>query len=733
MNKSKKWFRGFAYVIMLVLFIVVSLIPVHCQETGGKLPSFSGGTGTSENPYIISTVADLLDFSEVGGYANYMEAAYKLTSNIDLGENSWIPIGRMGISYAGSFDGNGKTITLRNVADGTRMGLFEITDRRSSIKNLKVNGLISKTISSEGDTSFGLIAAQVEGNIENCMTEGRVDLIVNNSGDFYFGGATGRLNGTIDSMINKVELILKRNSEGSLYMGGITGDAMGKEAKISNLTNQGNITATFDGQGTVGGLAGFCGFGSKAENLLNQGNVTLKQTSASKDTRSAAGGIVGELRDTNIDKALNKGSIYFEYTGSYVNEEIYAGGIVGESEIARFINVGNEGNVETKTARIQYSMGITKAGRHVRIENAYTKGAIYGSTANAKGEVYVMGLAEEVVANNFYISGSVRNKVGKAKEENGDALANIRPGVKTNTYNYCYWNSNVHPFSGYPTFNKPTATCKAVNIATGMLSSPVSIGGKQCDNISLALNAWVDMQNGDYLKWTSATEPIFDWTFGYQIPDFMKYKNMREGKWLNTSDWAYEWMEKADRLSIIPDIIMNQDMTKVITRKEFSALAVELYEKLKGSKVQINMSNPFTDVDDPAVTKAYSLGIVSGVGNGLFAPDADLTREQASAMLTRVYKAIYWEDWTLLEDAVYDRHVLDTSGVAKFKDDELISSYAKDSVYFMAKNSIVSGLGNNIFGPSPREGREESYGKATREQAIKIVVAMIDKFSNLKE
>jgi hypothetical protein len=157
-------------------------------------------------------------------------------------------------------------------------------------------------------------------------------------------------------------------------------------------------------------------------------------------------------------------------------------------------------------------------------------------------------------------------------------------------------------------------------------------------------------------------------------------------------------------------------MTKGISRKEFSALAVELYENLQGSNAKVDTVNPFSDVNDPAVTKAYHLGIVSGIGGGLFAPDAALTREQAAAMLTRVYKA------------VYDGHALDTAGVTKFNDDHLISAWAKDAVYFMVKNDIIAGLGSNTFGPAPRSGKDASYGRATREQAFKIAVAMIEKF-----
>ena len=732
MNKSKNRFRKLVFLFVIVLFIGGSLIPAYCREEPGKMPSFSGGAGTPEDPYLISTAEDLLAFSEVGWNASYMEASYKLTGNIDLGENAWNPVGVNGPPFSGTFDGNGKTITLRNIADSRNMGLFGGTDRRSSIKNLTVSGQISKAISSEEEACFGLIAAWAEGSIENCITEGSVDLSVNGPRNFYFGGAAGRLLGRIDSMINKADLTIKISGGDRLIMGGITGDATGKEAGIFNLTNQGNITATFDGIGTIGGLAGFCGFGANAENLLNHGNVTVMQTRAPNSSRSAAGGIVGELRDSGMDKALNKGSIYFEHSGPYANEEIMAGGIAGESEIAWLKNVGNEGNVETKTARIQLAIGITKPGREVTIENAYSRGRIYASTTDSKGELYVMGIGEEVPTNNFYFSGTVRLKIGKKNEEDGDAFANIRPGAKTGIYNYCYWDSKFSPFPAYPFLNKAAATSKAVNTATGKLSSPVSIGGRQYDNISEALNAWVDMQKGGYLKWTKGAEPSFEWTFGYQIPDFMQYKNGREGKWLNTSDWAYEWMDKADRLSIIPDILLNQDMARGITRKEFSALAVKLYENLKGSKIAVDLASSFTDTSDSDVIKAYSLGIVSGIGNGLFAPDASLTREQACTMLTRVYKAVYWEGWALGEDAAYDRHVLDTAGVAKFSDDELISGYAKDSVYFMVKNNIITGIGNNMFGPAPKEGQEGSYGRASREQAFKIAVAMIECFNEFR-
>lgn len=741
-----KWFLSMVLVLML---ICISVIPIIAQEEPQYLANeddepqhdglphdaspniaytFSGGKGTGQDPYIISSVDDLLVFTEAVKNENYAQSSYRLTANIDLGNNLWTTPFCEGPAFRGSFDGNGKKITIRQITDGDQMGLFGSIGSESLIKDLTVNGQISASISTSGDTYFGLIVARGEGKIVNCITEGKVDLTVSGPGEFSFGGITGRLEGSIDNAMNKATLTLNKNGDGRLIMGGITGVAMGENTRLSSLTNQGAITATCNNQANLGGLVGFCGSGAESENLLNLGNITLKQIATADRSMSFAGGVLGELRDSQMDKALNKGNIFFEYTGPFVEEEIAAGGVAGTAEYASLKNVGNEGNVETKTARFQHAIGITKPGRDARIENAYSWGRIYGSSTQAKSELYIMGLGEEVVTDNFYFSGTVRLKAGNKQETNGDALANIRPGAKTNIYNYCYWNSSIDPFTGYPTFNKPSSTSNALNVNTGKLAGAVSIGGKKYDTVSSALNAWVTMQNSGYLNWTDAALPVFDWTFGYQIPDYMKYKNSREGKWLNTSDWAYEWMDKADKLDIIPDILLNQDMTKGITRKEFSALAVRLYENLKGSKAEANIESPFSDIDDPDVNKAYSLGIVSGIGNRLFAPDQALTREQASTMLTRVYKAVYWEGWTLEVDGTYDKHVLNTSGVNKFNDDNLISSYARDSVYFMAKNNIISGIGNNIFGPAPAAGKDASYGKATREQAFKIAVAMIEKF-----
>ncbi|MGE4277757.1 MAG: S-layer homology domain-containing protein, partial [Lawsonibacter sp.] len=198
--------------------------------------------------------------------------------------------------------------------------------------------------------------------------------------------------------------------------------------------------------------------------------------------------------------------------------------------------------------------------------------------------------------------------------------------------------------------------------------------------------------------------------------------------WSNASAWATAQLEQAGALGLIPDSLRGGDMTKPITRAEFAAVSVKVYEALSGTAAIPAVTNPFTDTTDVEVLKAYNIGTTSGVGNGKFAPDALLNREQAATMLTCVFKKVSMPGWTLSTNSQFS---LDYSKPALFADDEKISDWAKDSVYFMAANGIISGTGNNKFSPRATTPAEEAanYASATREQALIIAVRMVE---NLK-
>lgn len=712
-NISKGCFKKAVVKIILVIVIITLVVPVFAMEEN-KTYNFSGGEGTKKSPFLISNTEDLFTLSEAFSTNNNIrDAHFKLVSDIDIGEREWQPIGSQFVGFSGVFDGNGKKIIIRNMGDGNNLGLFGQTDSQSTIKNLMVKGIVNKKINSLEVINFGLLAAKAEGTIENCITEGSIVLSIDSTEDINVGGIIGFGRGNLSNLKNGASLKVVGSGKKYISIGGVIGSSRDNISSVSNTTNTGAIESNIEGKIRVGGIVGHFGFGPKLYNALNQGKISAIAKNV-VDNFAAIGGITGEIRGSNMDRALNKGNIYISFLGNSNNEEIIAGGITGIGENTKISNVGNEGTVEGREAKILYVTGITgNGGREVSIKNAYTKGNIYGISSLKKADIYAEGLTGGVVtADNFYVSGRVRLKAGNLKEIDGDYITNIRPGENTKSFNYGYWPSGVLPF---PLLQKEQATTSSFNTSTGKLSRNVNIGGKSYNTITQALNAWIDTQKGDYLRWVGKNTPGFDWTFGYKAPEYMSYKNGREGKWLNTSDWAVEWMDKADKLDIIPDVLLDVDMTKGITRKEFSALVINLYEYLSKEKLIVESNSPFIDVDDENVTKAYELGIVAGTGNGLFTPNVILTREQASTMLTRVYQKNYGES-------------LDIYGVAKFSDDALISSWAKESVYFMAKENIISGIGNNIFAPKYKTGENESYGRATREQAFKIAVAMIEKF-----
>ena len=193
------------------------------------------------------------------------------------------------------------------------------------------------------------------------------------------------------------------------------------------------------------------------------------------------------------------------------------------------------------------------------------------------------------------------------------------------------------------------------------------------------------------------------------------------------STWANEELEKADLLGLIPECLDGADLTQPITRAEFAAVSVKVYEALTGETAIAASENPFTDTTDAEVLKAYNTGITAGTGDGTtFSPDAILNREQAATMLTRVYKKTAFDGWSLSTDGSF---ALTYDKPAAFADDANISDWAKDSVYFMAANGIIKGVGDGTkFAPKNTTTAEESigYANATREQALLIAVRMVE-------
>lgn len=186
-------------------------------------------------------------------------------------------------------------------------------------------------------------------------------------------------------------------------------------------------------------------------------------------------------------------------------------------------------------------------------------------------------------------------------------------------------------------------------------------------------------------------------------PAFEQKNNVDNIKFIS-SEWAKSEIEAAYNKGIIPESMLDDDLTSEINRAEFATIAVNLYSKMSGKNVDTS-KNPFDDIYSTSykmdIIKAYNLGIVSGISNNEFNPLGEITREQAATMLMRTADVLGY-------DTSYNTSV--ESGV---------SSWATEGVGFVTENGIMNGTGNGF----------EPQGKYTKEQAIATFVRMYD---NLK-
>lgn len=103
--------------------------------------------------------------------------------------------------------------------------------------------------------------------------------------------------------------------------------------------------------------------------------------------------------------------------------------------------------------------------------------------------------------------------------------------------------------------------------------------------------------------------------------------------------WYYNAVETAAANGAVPTASKNFRPEEALGRGEMAALLMRAlgYTSLAGTVS--NDGCPFSDVtaNKGFITMAYHMGIISGMGDGTFAPNAAATREQAAAILVRLY------------------------------------------------------------------------------------------------
>lgn len=231
--------------------------PVHSSEyeNGGFCTACHEsrelhGTGTAEDPYLISNVAQLEYFRDQSNEGDAKITAYaQLVNDIDLAyasASSWIPVSKLtSNAFAGTFDGNGHCIKnlYSSFYQGGYVGLFGYVNG-GTIKNLTVEGVIESSCSDQG-----MIAGfSVGANYYNCVAKGRI----NTKDCSRVGGITGHIIGTgttnpvVQGCASYVDIVST-----ATYTAGLVGQVE-YGITMEACANYGNVT----GKDYVGGLMG---------------------------------------------------------------------------------------------------------------------------------------------------------------------------------------------------------------------------------------------------------------------------------------------------------------------------------------------------------------------------------------------------------------------------------------------------------------------------------------------
>lgn len=207
---------------------------------------------------------------------NNLGGNYKLMNDITITEG--LSYKEEGKHFTGTFDGNGKTITLDFVdTNWARSAVFCTVSGNATIKNLNVAGKMESNGNSTAALIGTVVGDQTNVTIENVTTD--VSFKADNSTNGQ-GGIIGAVEN--NATVNMTNCVNKGDIIGEV-VGGLIGGVHGGATKINitNCSNEGDITSTnyyadYRGAGGFIGKVQNGGATVTIKNSTNKGNVTAK-------------------------------------------------------------------------------------------------------------------------------------------------------------------------------------------------------------------------------------------------------------------------------------------------------------------------------------------------------------------------------------------------------------------------------------------------------------------------
>lgn len=171
------------------------------------------------------------------------------------------------------------------------------------------------------------------------------------------------------------------------------------------------------------------------------------------------------------------------------------------------------------------------------------------------------------------------------------------------------------------------------------------------------------------------------------------------------SDWARSEVDKAADLGFTQLGPVDKKFSLEISRMEASRLIAAIIEKVSGMSIESYAAskglsidrNVFSDISLMETAACNALGIINGTGNGLFSPDAYLTRAQFAAMMNRTARLFG------VSTDNYTHSFTDVKG-----------HWVDSELGWPSTVGIINGVGDGQFSPETTLTMEQALAMAVR-------------------
>ena len=741
--------------LLLILALCFTLLPT--AAFAAETPSFGGGTGTQEAPWLITSQEDLIALAEFlnsgnaetfdtenAGVGNCHGYYFKQTADIDLTGVTWEPIGYSGSYYyfAGNYDGGGHSIT---------------------------NAVSTGKVDPDGFATAGIFGWVAFGSVENLHVKNANFVATGQNNYSYVGGIAGVCYGSSirNCSVENSSLESRRNNNNNCA-GSIVGYSTGGTFEKCAAENNQIKTMAYGG-GFVGEVDDGYGVGNSTFTNCYVANCTVISETDDSQGTSFSGGFAGEITASTltiqncyvyqatlstVGNAVPQGTGVFAgnlWGGSTIADTNCYYGACGITENAGTAGEKTEEDFKNGTVAGLLGDAFAQAHNYPRFKDSPADYSAVDA-AIAKANTLNKDEYKDFSAVEVAVNAVVRGK-NITEQSEVDAMAQaIEDAITALQYKDADYTkvdaaiakANALTKSDYTDFSavdnavnavvrdkniteqaEVNAMAKAIEDAIAALVKKPSSGGGSSSGGSSSPSYSVttpgktengtvtvsprSAEKGDTVTITAKPDS------GYQLDDLtVTDKNGKELKLTDKGNGKYTFTMPASKVEI------------------------------KATFVKEVETSPFSDVSTSAyyyeaVKWAQEKGITGGIGNGLFGPNQPCTRAQIVTFLWRAAgspepkamssfadvstdayyaKAVAWAvengittgtgDGKFSPDATCTRAQSVTflfRAIGKLVDskaefsDVLTDSYYANAVAWAVENGVTNGIGDGLFGP----------------------------------